>query len=248
MKYKKTKDKNESTKNIITRVSVLITNRETIAVKKAANAKFRKNMLGRQSLARHLGHSHKKINPVKREKIVIDKFYGANLVNSTIEKYKAGIYTNYDLPINIVRYIKLADIKKNEPNKKTPEKKEDKEQKRELVDENYTVAKVVLKDEEGEVVRSGYVYDIIQTNDDDLVFVVYPDIQLALQYTEIKEFLTTLDDWKDIKKLPVYVKFGRKLTEEDVIENLPYAIDIKHIDQKNIDAEHREKIIITVTD
>ena len=225
MKYKKTKDK-----------------------KKLVCPFCHKQLFGRQSLARHLGHSHKKINPIKREKIVIDKFYGANLVNSTIEKYKAGIYTNYDLPINIVRYIKLADIKKNEPDKKTPKKKDDEEQKRELVDENYTVAKVVLKDEEGEVVRSGYVYDIIQTNDDDLVFVVYPDIQLALQYTEIKEFLTTLDDWKDIKKLPVYVKFGRKLTEEDVIEDLPYAIDIKRIDQKNIDAEHREKIIITVAD
>ena len=43
---KKAKDKNDSIKNIVAKKIILLINKDTIAVKKDANAKLKKNMLG----------------------------------------------------------------------------------------------------------------------------------------------------------------------------------------------------------
>ena len=80
-------------------------------------------MKGKSTLSRHISHAHDEMDPVDREKIVIDTYYGHDVVERTIRKFKNGEYKNKAIPIDIGKYLRLAEIK--------PDKKEEKKAKKE---------------------------------------------------------------------------------------------------------------------
>ena len=81
-----------------------------------------KKMKGKTTLSRHISHAHDNMKPVDREKIVIDTYYGKDVVDRTIRKIKNGEFKNKAVPIDIGRYLRLAGIKYEEED---PPKKHD---------------------------------------------------------------------------------------------------------------------------
>ena len=80
-------------------------------------------MQGKSTLSRHISHAHDEMDPADREKLVIDAYYGKDVVDRTIRKFKNGEYKDKALPIDIGKYLRLAEIKPD----KDEEKKKDKE-------------------------------------------------------------------------------------------------------------------------
>lgn len=76
-----------------------------------------KKMKGKTTLSRHVSHAHDEMKPVDREKMVIDAYYGKDVVDRTIRKVKNGEYKNKAVPIDIGRYLRLAGIKPEEEEK-----------------------------------------------------------------------------------------------------------------------------------
>ena len=70
-----------------------------------------KKMKGKTTLSRHISHAHNDLDPVDREKIVIDTYFGKDKVDKIIRQVKAGVYKDKAVPIDIGRYLRLADIK-----------------------------------------------------------------------------------------------------------------------------------------
>ena len=60
-----------------------------------------KKVRGKSTLSRHISHAHSDIDPVKREKYVIDEYFGKAKVDDAIKKYKARIYNLSTIPIDI---------------------------------------------------------------------------------------------------------------------------------------------------
>ena len=80
-------------------------------------------MKGKSTLSRHISHAHDEMDPADREKIVIDTYYGHDVVEKTIRKFKNGEYKNKAIPIDIGKYLRLAEIKP-EDEEEDDEKKE----------------------------------------------------------------------------------------------------------------------------
>ena len=79
-------------------------------------------MQGKSTLSRHISHAHDEMDPADREKLVIDAYYGKDVVDRTIRKFKEGEYKDKALPIDIGKYLRLAEIKPNdEEEDKKPE-------------------------------------------------------------------------------------------------------------------------------
>lgn len=79
-------------------------------------------MQGKSTLSRHISHAHDEMDPADREKLVIDAYYGKDVVDRTIRKFKEGEYKDKALPIDIGKYLRLAEIKPNdEEEEKKPE-------------------------------------------------------------------------------------------------------------------------------
>jgi len=71
-------------------------------------------MQGKTTLSRHISHAHDEMDPADREKLVIDAYYGKDVVDRTIRKFRKGEYKNKAVPIDIGRYLRLAEIKPDE--------------------------------------------------------------------------------------------------------------------------------------
>lgn len=76
-----------------------------------------KKLIGKSTLSRHIAQAHNDMEPVKREKIVIDTYYGHDVVEKTIRKFKEGEYKNKEIPIDIEKYLRLAGIKPEDEEK-----------------------------------------------------------------------------------------------------------------------------------
>lgn len=79
-------------------------------------------MQGKSTLSRHISHAHDEMDPADREKLVIDAYYGKDVVDRTIRKFKEGEYRDKALPIDIGKYLRLAEIKPNEEEKQKKHK------------------------------------------------------------------------------------------------------------------------------
>ena len=70
-----------------------------------------KDMVGKSTMSRHLGAAHGDIPADKRERILIDEYFGSAKVAKVLHDYIHGKYNLTNLPIDISRYIYLAGIK-----------------------------------------------------------------------------------------------------------------------------------------
>ena len=64
-------------------------------------------MQGKSTLSRHISHAHDEMDPADREKLVIDAYYGKDVVDRTIRKFKNGEYKDKALPIDIGKYLRI---------------------------------------------------------------------------------------------------------------------------------------------
>ena len=70
-----------------------------------------KDMIGKSTFSRHLGAAHNDLSPEKRERILVDEYFGPATVSRVLKDYKAGKFNLSNLPIDLTRYIYLAQIK-----------------------------------------------------------------------------------------------------------------------------------------
>ena len=194
-----------------------------------------KKMRGKSTLSRHISHAHNNIDPVKREKMVIDAYFGQSKVDDAIRKYKSRIYNLSTIPIDISRYIALAEIEQDEPDEK---RKITRDQVKRLkvdkieIPKNYSVIEVVDSSEN----------EAADVKFADNIFYDFEDGKLKMNITE------TLD-----KAIPfILVKaFIKKLSLEDSIIyiSLPDGSTkpIKNIEIKSDEEIGKDRIQCTVT-
>lgn len=161
---------------------------------------------GKSTLSRHISHAHNKIEPVKREKIVIDTYYGEDKVNKTIRKFKAGEYRNKAIPIDIGRYLRLAEIipdykKDQEIKDKSNEKTDDIKSDKSSNDTPYIkidklfvsvidLASSKEKQEDKENKKTLYVYDLKYDKDkNEIIIDITKGRTISLSYQNILEFI-----------------------------------------------------------
>lgn len=167
-----------------------------------------KKVKGKSTLSRHISHAHNKIDPVKREKMVIDAYFGQAKVDDAIKKYKNGIYNLSTIPIDISRYISLAEIEPYdaEETKKTKVKEISKTEKEKLeIPKNYSIVKVVDSSDESAPVQfvKDAVYDFA---DDKLKLKLTQTLEDALPYVVLKAFVTKLK----LKDSIIYLIVGKE--------------------------------------
>ena len=189
-----------------------------------------KKMQGKTTLSRHISHAHGEMEPVDREKIVIDTYYGKDKVDKIIRQVKDGVYKNKAVPIDIGRYLRLAGIKweHDEEKKKheTPEYKT-KEKKTDYGSEKLLVKIVDLADEEShdkkidEIVF--YLDDILVDEEDSekLILTKTKGKTSSLSYEQVLEFI----EENDLKDGILFVS-----TSEDELQPV-VSIDVKKDDE-----------------
>lgn len=155
-----------------------------------------KKVRGKSTLSRHISHAHSNIDPVKREKMVIDEYFGQAKVDDAIKKFKARIYNLSTIPIDISRYIRLAEIEQDDyaEKKDTEQKKIEKKEKEKIkIPDEYEV--VSVKDDNGDKdLPIEFVEDcVFDFEDQKLKFKLTQSLEQALPYDIIKAFVKKLN-------------------------------------------------------
>lgn len=155
-----------------------------------------KKVRGKSTLSRHISHAHSNIDPVKREKMVIDEYFGQAKVDDAIKKYKARIYNLSTIPIDISRYIRLAEIEQDDfENKKAVRKKEieKKEKEKIKIPEDYEI--VLVKDSNADKdAPAEFVEDIVfDMEDQKLRLKLTQTLDQALPFDILKAFIKKLN-------------------------------------------------------
>lgn len=155
-----------------------------------------KKVRGKSTLSRHISHAHSNIDPVKREKMVIDEYFGQAKVDDAIKKYKARIYNLSTIPIDISRYIRLAEIEPDDyvdSKKKEPEKIEKKEKEKIEIPEEYDV--ISVKDSNGNKDDPIEFVENVEFDfeEEKLKFTLTQSLEEALPYDTFKAFIKKLN-------------------------------------------------------
>lgn len=154
----------------------------------------------RQSLSRHLGHAHPNVPEVKRERILIDTFFGTDLVNKVIKDFKSGKYNVSNLPINIAKYLNLKGIKPN--SEKDKEDTDDKKKTKKEEIDSYCIVKIEteLEVDDGEEPETEtevhYVKDI-HVDEDEKKVKLYLTDELDKDVISLQEIRSRTVDFKD---------------------------------------------------
>ena len=163
-----------------------------------------KKVRGKSTLSRHISHAHSDIDPVKREKYVIDEYFGKAKVDDAIKKYKARIYNLSTIPIDISRYIRLAEI---EPDDLQTVKKLKKEElpkhsnEKIKVPEDYSVVQLADYDAEEDAPMQ-FVEDIVLDLDNEILKLKSTQtLKDSLPFDLLKAFVRKLK----LKDIPVFV-------------------------------------------
>jgi len=155
-----------------------------------------KKVRGKSTLSRHISHAHSNIDPVKREKMVIDEYFGQAKVDDAIKKYKARIYNLSTIPIDISRYIRIAEIEQDDyaEKKDVEQKKIDKKKKEKIkIPEDYDV--VSVKDSNADKdAPVEFVEDVLfDFEEEKLKFKLTQSLENALPYDILKAFIKKLN-------------------------------------------------------
>jgi len=155
-----------------------------------------KKVRGKSTLSRHISHAHSNIDPVKREKMVIDEYFGQAKVDDAIKKYKARIYNLSTIPIDISRYIRIAEIEQDDyaEKKDIEQKKIDKKKKEKIkIPEDYDV--VSVKDSNADKdAPVEFVEDVLfDFEEEKLKFKLTQSLENALPYDILKAFIKKLN-------------------------------------------------------
>lgn len=176
-----------------------------------------KKIIGKETLSRHLAHAHDEISEVRREKIVIDTYYGKQKVDSVIKDFENGKYkTIHDLPINIYKYINLAGIVKGSARKKEElDKFEKDDDKKEVVVTNngQNMETLILKNqvtEEKAYVEEG-IYNSVKNT---LTLIGTKKFEDSLTIEQLREFL----EETEIKTSKIFVKLNDEISKISSIE------------------------------
>lgn len=153
-----------------------------------------KEITGKETLSRHISHAHDEINEVRREKLVIDAYYGKSKVDKVIHDFENGKYpTIADLPIKIYKYLNMAGIKKGgkvvdkDDGLEKPEKngEEDSVSVASSETEDQTLVLRNAKTEEKSFVEDA----IYNTKEDTLTLVSTSKFEDSLTLEQLREFL-----------------------------------------------------------
>ena len=153
-----------------------------------------KKMKGKSTLSRHISHAHNNIDPVKREKMVIDAYFGQSKVDDAIRKYQKRIYNLSTIPIDISRYIALAEIQQDDidvQKRITPDEVRKMKPPKIEIPENYSVIRIEDSSEKDAPVKfaEDIVYDF---NDDKLKLKFTETLDQAIPFILVKEFVNKL--------------------------------------------------------
>lgn len=153
-----------------------------------------KKMKGKSTLSRHISHAHNNIDPVKREKMVIDAYFGQSKVDDAIRKYQKRIYNLSTIPIDISRYIALAEIQQDDidvQKRITPDEVRKMEPPKIEIPENYSVIRIEDSSEKDAPVKfaEDIVYDF---NDNKLKLKFTETLDQAIPFILVKEFVNKL--------------------------------------------------------
>lgn len=197
-----------------------------------AEEKHRKNVLlrckicgkkvhGRSTLSRHISHAHNNIKPSIRERIIIDTYYGRDVVNRILRKIKNGEYIDKAVPIDIGRFLRLSGIKttnfdKNKikkPNNVSTDSTNKNKKTSDIKKINIKTDKLFVqvkdlnkeKEEEKEI---NYIGDLIYNkSDNSLKISITKGKTIAIDFNKIKEFIESLQ----IKNSVLYILNGNML-------------------------------------
>ena len=148
-------------------------------------------MKGKTTLSRHISHAHNNMDPVKRERIVIDTYYGKDKVDNVLRKYKNGEYLNKSLPIDIGRYIRLSGL-----NKELKQKQDQENQDQENQDNDKDTGKKVVEVINKKTLSSNkektgifYVSDLKIDKNNKIYIIKTSNKENALSYNNIVKFI-----------------------------------------------------------
>lgn len=178
-----------------------------------------KKMKGKSTLSRHISHAHSNIPIAKREKMVIDAYFGQAKVDDTIKKYKNRTYNLSTLPIDISRYISLAQIEQDDldSSDRTNQEEFKKVEKKKIeVKPNYPIVKVV--DDFKKDAPVYFVEDIFYDyGDGKLKLRLTQSLDEALPIVLLREFLNKLK----LKNSNIYIEFDNELISPKKIDTIP---------------------------
>lgn len=178
-----------------------------------------KKMRGKSTLSRHISHAHSKIPPVKREKMVIDAYFGQAKVDDAIKKYKNRTYNLSTIPIDISRYIRLAEIEQDDVEKIKTVKKIDLDKidrKKPEIPENYSVVKVVDKSEEDSPIY--FVEDaVFDMESQKFKLKLTQTLDQAIPLVLLREGIKKLG----LEDSKIYIELNDELYVPDSIETIP---------------------------
>ena len=190
-----------------------------------------KEITGKETLSRHISHAHDEINEIRREKLVIDAYYGKSKVDKVIHDFENGKYpTIADLPIKIYKYLNLAGIKKggkvidhNDDETNTSGK----EDQTDAVSTSHDDEQQTLVLRNAETEEKSFVEDAIyNTKEDTLTLVSTEKFEDSLTLEQLREFLE--DKGVETKKL-----FVKKDGEVSTIS----SIEIVNVDNGGEDSD-----------
>jgi hypothetical protein len=207
----------------------------------------KKELIGREALSRHISHAHRKINQVRREKMVIDKYFGTSQVKKAIDGYKNREYSLNGLPIDITRYIKLAKIKPFKVERDKDDADDNGKIKYRTIDirDAYPVIKIVHYDVEGNLTKMVYAYDCFVLDGKKVVILTTANLEEAIAYKDIANYLRSLSAWSDLKHTKIYVEYSKRHNPENEIV---FVSKLKKVPYEEIDKDHRAFVTLTVTD
>ena len=163
-----------------------------------------KEITGKETLSRHISHAHDEINEIRREKLVIDAYYGKSKVDKVIHDFENGKYpTIADLPIKIYKYLNLAGIKKGGKvvSKDGDEKKSsNKDDEVDIVSTSHDDEQQTLILRNAKTEEKSFVEDAVyNTEEDKLTLISTEKFEDSLTLEQLREFLE--DKGVETKKL-----------------------------------------------